>query len=194
MNKLQCIVGLSVALIASLSVVLPARAQQPYVGVSVMTPGEGLLIYAPGKSVADYDHLLAKKIYGGMSFDHDLSLEAGALSWGYQFMIPVKSGQQITNQQQRLKMNMLYLAGKASMPLGENFKLFAKLGIARTHSDFNGAISETQISETHMRGLLGFGLDYRLINNLDLVIEFHRAGSVKGVPQEKLEAGVKWRF
>lgn len=189
MRTLQSIVIVSLAVIGSLSVVDAVKAQQPYIGASVMTPGEGQLTYAPGKSLADYDHFLAKKIYGGLNFDQGLSVEAGALNWGYQFLVPVKSSQANTNQQQSLKVNMLYLAGKASMPLGENFHLFTKLGVARIHSDFNGVVSEA-----HIRGLAAFGLDYRVSNNLDLVIEFHRAGSVKGVPQEKLEAGVKWRF
>jgi OOP family OmpA-OmpF porin len=187
MSKLQSIVIASLAVIVSLSVVNSVNAQQPYIGVSVMTPGEGLLTYAPGKKVADYDHFFAKKIYGGLTFDHDLSFEAGALSWGYQFLVPTKVSQSSSTQQ--LKVNMLYFAGKASIPLSENFNLFTKLGIARTHSDFNGTMSEN-----HMRGLAGFGIDYNMRKNLGLVIEFHRAGSVDGVPQQKLEAGVKWRF
>jgi hypothetical protein len=112
-----------------------------------MTPGEGRLTYVPGKSLANYDHSLAKKIYGGLAFDHNLSLEAGALKWGYQFLVPTKGSQTGSTQALKLKVNMLYVAGKASMS-----------------------------------------------KNLDLVMAFHRAGSVKGVPQQTLEAGVRWHF
>ena len=41
-------------------------AQEPYLGISIATPGEGSWQYAPGSFVADNKHNLSKKLYGGV--------------------------------------------------------------------------------------------------------------------------------
>ncbi|WP_295758464.1 outer membrane beta-barrel protein [Undibacterium sp.] len=189
MNKFLSGFGVALVIAASLSVATPLMAQQAYVGFAVMTPGEANLSYAPGKTVANADHLLAKKIYGGAEFDNPFALELGFLDWGYQFNVPTTGNHQVKIQEVDVKVNMLYLAGKASMPVSDNVKLFTKVGIARLHTDLNGTATAN-----NLRGLVGFGMDYSMTKKIGLVVEFHRAGSINGVPQQKLEAGLKFTF
>ncbi|MBC3872679.1 outer membrane beta-barrel protein [Undibacterium flavidum] len=193
MKKLFSVVAVAiqfgVASFACLSFAQVAHAQQVYVGASVMTPGEGKWSYAPGVSVADYDHSLAKKIYAGIELDRDLSIEAGYLDWGYRFQSPSIGSQHSMSRQLQLKINMVYAAAKISKPVSDNWTLFAKAGIARTQFD-NDQVS----SDSYVRGLVGFGAEYSVTKQLGLVVEFHRAGSNQGTPQQKLEAGIKWRF
>lgn len=193
MRKLSFVVAVfvrvSVVSTICLSAVQSSHAQQVYIGASVMTPGEGVWTYAPGKSVADYDHSLAKKIYGGLELNNNLSIEVGLLDWGYRFRSPLTGNQQSATREAQIKISMAYAATKMSLPVSENFKLFGKAGIARTHTDFNAVTSDN-----HLRGLFAFGTEYSLTKQLSLQIEFHRAGSIKGTPQQKLETGLRWSF
>lgn len=183
------VIQFGVASLACLSAAQAVHAQQVYVGASVMTPGEGNLTYAPGRSVADYDHFLAKKFYGGVELQRNLSIEAGYIDWGYLFQFPHLGSQQGKFDQAQVKIKMLYTAAKFSMPLSDNWSLFAKAGVARSQVD-----SGESRSDSYVRGLVGFGTEYSVTKQLGLLIEFDRVGSIGGTPQQKLEAGIKWRF
>jgi hypothetical protein len=163
-------------------------AQEPYVGISIATPGEGSWQYAPGKFIADNEHKLSKKLYGGWNFTNQFSLEAGYLSSGYHFQSPEKN-----TTFADLNVKMLYSAGKVSMPLGNAWNVFGKLGVAQIRSEFR-AQNENTNSSRAIRPLLGFGLDFKMTQHLDMSLEFERDGKINHVPQQKLEAGLKWRF
>lgn len=165
-----------------------ALAQEPYVGISIATPGEGSWQYAPGKFVADNEHKLSKKLYGGWNFTNQFSLEAGYLSSGYHFQSPEKN-----TAFADLNVKMLYTAGKVSMPLGDAWNVFGKLGLAQIRSAFSAQNGYTNSSRA-VRPLLGFGLDFKMTQHLDMTLEFERDGKINHVPQQKLEAGLKWRF
>lgn len=193
MKKLFSVVAVALQLtvvgLASLSVAQVAHAQQVYVGASVTTPGEGNWTYAPGKSIANYDHSLSKKFYGGVELQRDVSIEVGYLDWGYRFQVPAAGSQKTETLQTQVNMTMLYTAAKFNMSVSDHWALFAKAGVARIQADFGG-----QRSDDHLRALVGFGVEYSVTKQLGLLIGFDRAGSIGGTPQQKLEAGIKWRF
>lgn len=129
-----------------------------------------------------------KSCTGGWNVTNQFSLETGYLSSGYHFQSPEKN-----TIPADLDVKMLYAAGKINMPLGDAFNVFGKIGIAQIRSEFSAQNGNT-ISSQAVRPLVGFGIDFKMTPHLDLTVEFERDGKINHVPQQKLEAGLKWRF
>ena len=167
-----------------------ASAADTYVGLSRTTPGEYYTDFAVAKGVENYNNPHALKLYGGMTLNDRYSVEVGYGLFGtYKLADPTPGSVATLN----VSAKMAYVAGKASMPLGESFGLFGKFGLAVNR------ISETRNSQpaiktSFVRPMLGFGFDYKITKHIAGVLEYNYYGSASGFQQQKVELGLKYAF
>ena len=94
---------------------------------------------------------------------------------------------------QRSSARLIYVAGKARMPISESFSLFGKVGVA---SNTFSLESNLQASSryTFIRPMAGVGVDYNFTRNIAAVLEFNYDGASKTYTQRKMELGLKYSF
>ena len=168
-----------------------AAAQSVYVGINRTTPGETYADFASARHVENYNNPIAGKLYGGYNLDDSYAIEAGVGMFGTWKIANPAPG---SKEEVRISSKMMYLAGKASMPLGERFSLFGKLGIASNKFTMEGT-GFSSTSTTSIRPMVGFGVSANATKNLAMVLEYNYYGKVgQTYKQQKLEAGVQYRF
>ena len=155
---------LIVALIAGAAAMSAAQAQdtytQPraYVGVGVGT--------AQNKQ-AD-DSKASGKIYGGYQLNQMWAAEAGYTDFGDHDAANGKT-----------KGNSYYLAGKATMPINEQFSAYGKLGVQHSERKFQSAALNVKDTDTGAYGALG--VEYKLNQQVALTAEYERYGKEKDI-------------
>jgi OOP family OmpA-OmpF porin len=155
---------LIVALIAGAAAMSAAQAQdtytQPraYVGVGVGT--------AQNKQ-AD-DSKASGKIYGGYQLNQMWAAEAGYTDFGDHDAANGKT-----------KGNSYYLAGKATMPINEQFSAYGKLGVQHSERKFQSAALNVKDTDTGAYGALG--VQYNLTQKVALTAEYERYGKSKDI-------------
>ncbi|KGF81076.1 hypothetical protein IA69_15020 [Massilia sp. JS1662] len=169
---------LLLALIATSAVAGAAQAQttapHAYVGIGAAT--------ADNKSTDDY-HTSAK-IYGGYEFDQNWGVEAGYTNFDKQ---DIPGG--------NVKGSGTYVAGKYSMPLGERFTGYGKLGVSYNERKYSGLVGgQINNYDTGLYG--GVGVEYKLNQNLALNAEYERYGKDKafGAKADVYTVGLKYGF
>jgi opacity protein-like surface antigen len=169
---------LLLALIATSAVAGAAQAQtttpHAYVGIGAAT--------ADNKSTDDY-HTNAK-IYGGYEFDQNWGVEAGYTNFDKQ---DIPGG--------NVKGSGTYVAGKYSMPLGERFTGYGKLGVSYNERKYSGMVGgQVNNYDTGLYG--GVGVEYKLNQNLALNAEYERYGKDKafGAKADVYTVGLKYGF
>lgn len=183
----------STAVMATLASALfsgTASAGDTYLGLSRTTPGETSVTFPNAAPVENYNNPLAMKLYGGMSLSDRYSVELG-----YGFFGTWKAANPTPGSTETFSMSsrLLYAAGKAEVPLGESFSLFGKFGLAanRFTTRHNSQASE---SETFVRPMVGFGVDYNITKHITGVLEYNYYGKSGAMRQQKLELGLKYKF
>jgi OOP family OmpA-OmpF porin len=169
---------LLLALIATSAAVGAAQAQtttpHAYVGIGAAT--------ANNKSADEYK--TDAKIYGGYEFDQNWGVEAGYTNFDKQ---DIPGG--------NVKGSGTYVAGKYSMPLGERFTGYGKLGVSYNERKYSSALG-TQVNnyDTGLYG--GVGVEYKLNQNLALNAEYERYGKDKafGAKADVYTVGLKYGF
>lgn len=154
-----------------------AQAQQSYVGVSVGQTEQKLDLSGFG-SVKDED--TAFKLTTGYRYDQTWGLEAGYVHHGEG---EISGGAlRVTSKPQSL-----YLAGTATLPLPNQFSLFAKLGASynRTKLSATGAGSD---KENRTTLLAGIGAAYAFTPTVSGVIEYEHFGKLLDEDQGELKA------
>ena len=169
---------LLLALIATSAVAGVAQAQtttpHAYVGIGAAT--------ADNKSSDEYK--TNAKIYGGYEFDQNWGVEAGYTDFG-------KENTGIGN----VKGSGTYVAGKYTVPLGDRFSGYGKLGVSyneRKYSD--GLGSQVNNYDTGLYG--GVGVEYKLNEKLAVNAEYERYGKDKtfGAKADVYTVGLKYGF
>lgn len=172
---------LLLALLATSAVAGVAQAQtvaattpQAYVGIGAAT--------ANNKTTDDYK--TNAKIYGGYEFGNNWGVEAGYTNFD-------KEDAGIGN----VKGSGTYVAGKYTVPLGERFNGYGKLGLSyneRKYSDSLG--SRVNDYDTGVYG--GVGVEYKLNQNVSLNAEYERYGKDKafGAKADVYTVGLKYGF
>ena len=153
---------------------IPATKPQAYIGVGAAT--------ADNKSVDEYK--TNAKIYGGYDFDQNWGIEAGYTDFG-------KENVSIGN----VKGSGTYVAGKYTVPLGDRFSGYGKLGVSyneRKYSD--GLGSQVNNYDTGLYG--GVGVEYKLNEKLAVNAEYERYGKDKefGAKADVYTVGLKYGF
>ena len=169
---------LLLALIATSAVAGVAQAQttapHAYVGIGAAT--------ANNKSTDDYK--TNAKIYGGYEFDQNWGVEAGYTNFDKED-IPVGN----------VKGSGTYVAGKYSVPLGERFTGYGKLGVSYNERKVSSStLGQINSYDTGLYG--GVGVEYKLNQNLALNAEYERYGKDKafGAKADVYTVGLKYGF
>jgi OOP family OmpA-OmpF porin len=169
---------LLLALLATTAVAGAAQAQtttpHAYVGVGAAT--------ADNKTSDSYK--TGAKIYGGYEIDQNWGVEAGYTDFGKK---DVGTG--------NVKGSGTYVAGKYSVPLGERFSGYGKLGVSYNERKFdNGAGTRVNNYDTGLYG--GVGVEYKLNQNVALNAEYERYGKDKafGAKADVYTVGLKYGF
>ncbi|MGZ8289770.1 MAG: outer membrane beta-barrel protein, partial [Telluria sp.] len=123
------------ALIAGVTAMGAAQAAGPYVGVGVASADHKFTV--PGATNVSTDGYKASgKIFGGYEMDQNYGVEAGYTDFK-------KSSNSFTmngvNGRAETEGHAVYVAGKASAPINEQFSVFGKLGAAYNKSEMRSS-------------------------------------------------------
>jgi OOP family OmpA-OmpF porin len=186
---------LLVALVGvALAVPFAAQAEGAYVGVNVGRAKQKVTFDGESASESKTGY----KLYGGYGFTKNFGMEAGYVNFG-KFEESFDDG--VNSGSASYKPTSLYVAGTASLPLNDQFSLFAKLGMtanrAKVSATLNG-VSESQ-TETNTTALIGVGAAYNISRELSLVAEYENFGNVvKGdsghVKADMFSVGLRYKF
>lgn len=167
-----------------------ASAGDTYIGLSRTTPGEASVTFPNAAPVKNYNNPVAVKLYGGMALNDRYGIEIGYGAFGtWKAVNPTPGSTETFN----MSFKLLYVAGKASKPLGESFSLFGKFGLAANKFSTQHS-SQASESNTFVRPMLGFGVDYKISEHISGVLEYNYYGKSGGLTQQKLELGLKYKF
>ena len=152
-----------------------AQNPVPYIGLGVASADHNYSI--AGASSMDADGYKAGgKLFGGVDFDKTWGLEAGYTRFGSasaNYSIGAVPGSVSS------KGHSLYLAGKATMPLNEQFSLFGKLGVARNKNEVHSTTALYNYDDSKTEGYGAIGAQYSLSKEVALSLELERYGKNK---------------
>ncbi|MES2025295.1 MAG: porin [Pseudomonadota bacterium] len=193
MKKQLLLAVLGTALVSPLA----AHAEGAYVGVNVGRAEQKVSI-AEG-SVKD--HTTGYKLYGGYGFNQNFGVEGGYVDFGKGSISATDAGSGVTSTVSS-KPRSFYLAATGTLPLNEQFSLFAKLGVSfnRTKIHFEDTTGDSEnSSKNRTSALIGIGATYNFSKNLALVAEYEDFGKVlkeDGVDLKAnlLSIGLRYKF
>jgi OOP family OmpA-OmpF porin len=178
---------LLIALIAA-ATAAPAMAGDTYIGANIGRASQKLSIDGVGSIK---DNTTGVSLYTGYQFDKSFGIEGGLAYLG-------KAEISAAGVTATAKPQTLYVAGTATLPLDNQFNLFAKVGVARTHTKLTatGAGSD---SNNDTSALVSVGASYIIDKNLSAVLEYtdfgklvkEDGGSLKG---NLLSVGLRYTF
>ena len=111
------------------------------------------------------DTTTAFKLLAGYQFNPMFGVEAGWVHHG-------SSDLPLSGRIASLKPESFYAAGTATVPLGNQFSLFGKLGLANHRTDIDGS------SKTNTQAFAGVGLSYAFTQTVSGVVEYEDFGKV----------------
>lgn len=176
---------LILALIAGATVMGSAQAEGPYVGLGVATSK-----YDFGAS--NDGHKISAKIFGGYEFDKTFGIEGGYTNF--------RGLSHVSGNTSRLDSDRksYYVAGKASMPLNEQFSLFGKLGAAHNKYEQSGTTSGVAFNrdDSKTEVYAAIGGQYELSKQVALTLELERYGKNPQVGSKSnvLTAAARYSF
>lgn len=159
------------------AVAFSAAHAQPYIGVGVASADHDFNVAgATGKSSDGYK--ASGKVFGGYEFDKTWGAEAGYTDFRSAHSNFTVGG---TPGQLESDGHSLYVAGKASAPINEQFSVFGKLGVARNKSSLSGtgAGAALRRSESKTEAYAGLGGQYNINKQVALTLEYERYGKDK---------------
>ncbi|MEH6433493.1 outer membrane beta-barrel protein [Massilia sp. DD77] len=185
------------AVIASAAAMSAAQAQQDtpraYVGVGVASADHQNALPAGATGIDADGYKASGKLFGGYDFSRNWGVEAGYTDFrssGVNYSLGGVRGSGET------KGHSLYLAGKASMPINEQFLAYAKLGVARNKNELEtvNAVMNRSQSKTEAYGALG--LQYNINQDVSFIAEYERYGKTKdfGAKPNVWTIGAKYSF
>lgn len=153
---------LIVALIAGAAAMSAAQAQtvdtQPHVYAGV-----GL---SSAKNTQLDEYKATGKVYGGYVFNRTWAAEVGYTDFGTE-----------SYANGNTQGNSYYVAAKATMPINNQFGVYAKLGAEHSERKLNTALVNRSSNDTGAYGALG--VQYNLNQQLALTAEYERFGKEK---------------
>ena len=175
---------------AALAFPLFAQAEGAYIGANVgrselkLSDEEGSI----KKSDTGY------KAYAGYDFTQNFGAEAGYVDFG-------KLTQNDGGAKLEVKNHAFYVAATGTLPLNEQFSLFAKAGVSQNRTKVSYSELNFSESESHNKtsALFGIGAAYHFDKKLSLVAEYENFGTVASEDGSKLKAdmfsiGLRYKF
>lgn len=174
----------------ALSAPVIAYADGAYIGVNAGRTDQK--VFAEGVSGTAKDTTTGYKLYGGYDFSKNFGIEGGYFDSGDGKAV-FANGFFVEG-----KTTSLYVAATGTLPLSEQFSLFAKAGIATTRAKLNNSVGD-YFDQRTTSPVLGVGASYGVSKNIALVMEYENFGkSVKidndYVKTELLSLGLRYKF
>jgi OOP family OmpA-OmpF porin len=182
------------ALTLTASAASPAWALEPYVGLSLATPGEARLQSGSSAAIKNSNNPTAVRLYGGLKLTPEWSVEAGYGAFGsWRFTDPASG----PLDRARLSSNVFTLAGRYTLALDDTFSVFGKAGVALNRFRYRDNQGQS-IKDNITRPMWGLGVEAKLSDHLSIPIEFESFGSSRTqlgrFNQRKLEIGARLQF
>jgi OOP family OmpA-OmpF porin len=191
---------LAFALIAGAAFAGAAQAQalndtpRGYVGLGAATASHDYSLSGAGLNVNDNGgSKTSAKVFGGYEFNHNWGVEAGYTdfrnsSFNYRDAAGVAGNGNSDG-------HAFYVAGKASVPINEQFSAFGKLGVERSKASFNTS-SGVSGSSSDTGVYAGVGLQYNVNQNVAITAEYERYGDKKdfGAKPDVWTVGARYAF
>jgi OOP family OmpA-OmpF porin len=170
---------LIVALIAGAAAMSAAQAQDTYTQPHAYV---GAAVGTASNSQSD-DSKASGKIYGGYQLNQTWAAEAGYTDFGDHDAANGKT-----------KGNSYYLAGKATMPLNDQFSAYGKLGVQHSERKYQSPVLNVKDTDTGAYGALG--VQYNLNQKVALTAEYERYGKSKdiGASANVWSVGAHYKF
>jgi len=182
------------ALIASATVMSgTAMAQsKPYVGVAVASSSHSFDV-GGATNVDTEGWKPSAKIFGGVDFDKTFGIEAGYTDLRKADHTFTMGGANYTGTTDG---HRAYVAGKATMPINDQFSVYGKLGAGYTKTRLSTAAPGLSGSDSKTEVYAGLGGQYNLNEKVALTLEYERYGKSKdvGAKADAITAGAKFSF
>jgi opacity protein-like surface antigen len=172
---------LIVALIATAAAMSAAQAQttapRGYIGVGAAT----------AKNMQSDDYKTSGKIYGGVQVNPMWAAEAGYTDFR-------NADYNIGGNNASSKGYGYYVAGKASLPINEQFSAYGKVGVQHSERKLEALGSSLKDTDTGLYGALG--AEFKLNQQVSLVAEYERYGKDKafGAKADVWTVGAHYNF
>ncbi|AQR70637.1 hypothetical protein BZG29_21730 [Janthinobacterium sp. LM6] len=174
---------------AALAFPLFAQAEGTYIGANVGRSEMKLSIDEAGstkKSNTGY------KAYAGYDFTQNFGAEAGYVDFG-------KLTTTFDGDKLDVKSHAFYVAATGTLPLNEQFSLFAKAGVSQNRTKVSVVGENVNDSTNKTSAIFGIGAAYHFDKKLSLVAEYENFGKVANGDDAKLKAdmlsiGLRYKF
>jgi OOP family OmpA-OmpF porin len=175
------------ALIASAAAMTAAQAQtttapRAYVGVGVATADQ----------VSGDKYQANAKVFGGYDIDQNWGVEAGYTKFRGSDTYVAESSGIVKGSADGYG---LYVAGKYTMPINDQFSAYGKLGVSNNKRAIN-TVTGNSYSKYDTGAYAGLGVQYSLTQNVSLNAEYERYGKSKdfGAKADVWTVGAKYSF
>ena len=173
-----------------------ADAGTGYVGAGIV--GSRYNFDVPVTSATD-DHSGNKasgKIFAGYNIDKTFAVEGGYTDFGSQSYNYTLNG---ANGHLESDSHSFYVAGKATMPVNEQFNVFGKLGVSRNHNSVEATGVAAPYGSSGNKNALyaSVGGEYALNKNVSLSLEYEHYGkndNVLGRKTGAITGGLRYNF
>lgn len=172
----------------------PAYAAGAYVGASIGSAEHKLSIDGDSGK----ERKTGARLYGGYALNESIGLEAGYARLGT-VSSAMTDGFNTVSLDYRAR--ALYVAGTATLPLGQEFSVFAKAGVTANNGKvtarFNG-VSDS-MSRTNTTAMFGIGAEYSVARNISAVAEYENFGKVIDAKEgttkaQMVSVGLRYQF
>ncbi|ABR90721.1 Uncharacterized conserved protein [Janthinobacterium sp. Marseille] len=191
-------------MVISAALVMPvlAQAEGAYIGFNAGRANQKISVSGDEGSGSVKDNSTGYKLYGGYEFNQYFGVQGGYVNLGKGKIAYADDDVQGNFSS---KVRSLYIAATATLPVNNQFAVFAKLGVSRnrvkiadvyTEAGVAGYVSE---SDTRTTPLIGIGAAYNFSKKLAAVLEYENFGKVAKDDGVNLKAnlfsvGLRYKF
>ena len=184
------------AFIASAATMGAAHAQTPYVGLGVTSTDHNYKI-SGATGVSGEKWKSSAKVFGGVEFPVQQGMPKFGVELGYVDLPSVTANYSIGTTAGRVTTDgsRYYVAGKASVPMNEQFEFYGKLGVGHNRTKVsNASFNVGDRSKTEAYGALG--AQWNLAPQWGVVLEYERFGKSKdiGAKADSWTLGARYSF
>jgi OmpA-OmpF porin, OOP family len=171
-----------------------AHAAGAYIGVNVGSAEHKLSI--DGES--NKERKTGVKLYGGYALTENFGIEAGYAHLG---KVSDSDTDGFNTASLSYRARALYIAGTATLPLTQEFSVFAKAGVTANNGKvtarFNG-VSDS-MSRSNTTAMFGIGAEYSFAKNMSVVAEYENFGKVideneGNTKAQMVSVGLRYKF
>lgn len=138
------------------------------------------------------------KLYGGYSFNESFGVEAGYVHMG-KVSDSETDGTDTVSLSYRAR--AMYIAGTATLPLSQEFALFAKAGVTANRGKVTARFNSDSdsLKRSNTAAMFGFGAEYSFAKNMSVVAEYENFGKIINEDEGSTKAqmvslGLRYKF